>query len=208
MANHPVTKYLAPARASFRYAAIADVDVVKTAVATSLVAATYAGVDLNGAFANPGPARTKMHRLSVSTAAEAACYNTTDPIVATCTDQQGNARTLVATLTAAAGNETIEFTLVGGADAGALAVVSIAVPAQLKNSGAFTFGVTDVVFDTPCRQLRCGAAGDIVVGYEAETTSGVKLVDTLTGVEGERHDVGAKRIITTGTTAFPVTAYL
>jgi len=201
---------ISSARYTLRYADIDDADAVVTTLATSLTAATVTAAGLNGTLANPGPALTKMHRLSVTTTAEAACYNTTDPIIATCTDQVGATRLLYATLVTAGGNETIEFTLADGSDAGALSVISYAIPAQLKNSGAFTFGVTDVVFDAAARQLRCGAAGSIVVEYEAESAAGTAITDTLTGIEGERHDVFVKKILDSAaaTDAFPITAYI
>lgn len=208
--RNPVTKNLAPARYTLRYADIDDDDAIKTAVATVAADTTYTGADLNGALANPGPALTKMHRLTVTTSSNAGSYTIVDPIVATCTDQYGATRSLEVTLTAVNGGEVLEFALENGTDAGALTVSSIAIPAMNDTGGQFEFGVSDVVFDEPCRQLRCGAAGDIVVNYEAESISGTAIQDTLTGIEGERHDVFCKRILddSGNTDAFPITAYI
>lgn len=197
---------LEPARYTLSYDDIDDVDAIKTAIATSTSVASYSGAALNGALG----ASTKMHRLSVTTSAVAACYNTTDPIEFTCYDQFGHARTLYVTLTQAGGNETVEATLADGSDAGSLYTEQIDVPAQLKATGQFEFGVTDVVFDEPARQLRCGSAGDIVVEYEQLYDGSTAVSDTLSGVEGERHDVYAKKILdaAAATDAFPITAYL
>ena len=197
-----------PAWGTLSYADLDDVDAIKQSVATSVAAQSYSGATLDGVLANPGPAKTKMHRLSVTTAASVGTYNITDAITATCTDQLGATRTLTATLTAVNGGETVEFTLSGGADAGAMTVSQIDVPAQNDANGAFEFGVTDVVFDSPARQIRGGAAGDVAVQYEMDLASGVSFTDTLECVEGEHHDVFVKKILDTGTTAFPVKAYL
>jgi len=199
---------LYPAWGTLKYADIDDVDAIKLSVATAAVVKSYSGATLDGTFANPGPAKTKMHRLSVTTAVHAGTYNITDAITATCTDQFGNSRTLTATLTNANGGETVEFTLADGSDAGAMTVSQIDVPAQNDALGSFEFGVTDVVFDDPARQVRGGANGDIAVEYEAALLTGTAHQDVLPCEQGEHHDVFAKKILDTGTTAFPVTAYL
>lgn len=199
---------LYPSWGTLKYADIDDVNAIKTAVATAAVSKSYSGADLDGVMANPGPALTKMHRLSVTTSASVGTYTITSAITATCTDQFGNTRTLSATLTAVNGNEIVEFTLADGSDAGAMTVTQIDVPAQNDANGQFEFGVTDVVFDQSARQIRGGAFGDVAVEYDAELLSGTAHQDVLPCEQGEHHDVFVKKILDTGTTAFPVTAYL
>lgn len=205
--SHSSTLY--PAWGTLSYSDIDDPNAIKTSIATAVTKQTYDGAALNGTFANPGPAKTKMHVLSVTTASNGGSYVVGSTIVFTCTDQRGKTRTLTATITNADGGETLDAVDADGNIVGAMTVSTIVVGAQADTGGAFEFGVTDVVFDDTVRQLRGGAAGDIAVEYEADLISGVvAFTDTLQCIEGERHDCFAKKILDSGTDAFPVKAYL
>lgn len=197
---------------TLRYTDIDDDNALVTAVATATSQATFTAASLDGAMANPGPAFTKMHQLCVVTSASVGSYNIVDEITATCTDQFGVARTLTATLTDVNGGETVIFADSDGNELGAMTCSSIVVPAQNDTSGQFEFGVRDVMFDEPARELRGGAAGNIAVLYEVDLTIG-EPDDVLPCLEGEHHTVSAWGILdtatdTTATDAFPVTAYL
>lgn len=186
-----------PAPRTYTFAAIADADGLKTSIATSTSVATYSGATLNGALANPGPATIPLTmNVSVTTTSQSNTYNITSPIVVTGTNAAGATITDSLTLTTDDGNETV-----AGTKAFAT-VTSIAVPAQSNTSGAFTFGVQNIVFDEAAREVRGGSAGNIVVGYDGSTT------DTIPCLAGEHHKVFAKRIVSSGTTALPVTVYL
>lgn len=217
MAANATTKNLSPALYSLRYADIDDDNAIKTAIATVAADTTYTAGDLNGVMASPGPALTKMHRLTVTTSASAGTYTIVRPLIFTCTDQRGNERLLYRTLTAVGGGEVLEFAALDGTDQGALTVVSIFIPEMNDASGSLEFGVSDVVFDEPCRQVRGGGGGKpglplfIGVEYQSllDSTDNTTIIgDVLVCIEGERHDCFVKRILDTGTTAFPVTAYI
>lgn len=183
--------------ATFALAEVEDDDALKTAVATSLTAATYSGATLNGALANPGPAVMRLPQyVRVATSALAACYNITDPIVFTGT-LDGAVVTDSITLTDTDGNEAID------GDQAFDTVVSIAVPAQLKATGQFTFGVTDIVFSNkrPGIQIEFGAAGNIVVEFFDGST------ETIVGLEGAKKEGLIKRIVDASTTADPLTVW-
>lgn len=82
-------------------------------------------------------------------------------------------------------------------------ITSISFPAQGGAGGTFKIGVNDIVASDgqPFRQVRGGAAGNVVVGF-VEGGS-----DTLPCAAGEHHDVRVARLYYTNTTAWPVTLY-
>lgn len=165
--SSPLTKTFATA--------LLDVDAIVTTLATVASPTVVSGAGLNGAMGATSIAPFSR-TLSVTTTAFASTYNTTDPIVVTGLDLDGNTITQNLLLTAAGGNQTIQGTKLFSS------VVSIAIPAQLTTSGAFTFGVRDVG-TVACRQLRANAAGNIKVKYSNGS------LDTLLFAAGEKMDV-------------------
>lgn len=176
------------------FAAIADVDAIKTAIATAAAPATYSGVALNGAIG--AAALGVSQTFTVKTRANAGAYVTANPIVVTGLDWQGKIISESVSLTQTNGGETVQGTKAFAR------FTSIAVPAQNDTSGSFEFGVGDILLDMPARELRAGAIGDIKVGYQDGGT------DVLPSIAAERHTVLAFRVYSTGTTALPVTVYL
>ena len=173
---------------------LADADALKTSIATSVTAQTYAGATLNGVAANPGPAVLDPPRFfSVATSTQAATYNTTDPIVVTGT-YGGQTVTENVTLANAGGNES----KVGNQPFDT--IVSVATPAQLTTNGAFTFGLSGVACKKPngnlhpYRQVRAIGAGNLKVGYSGGFT------DTFAMTDGEKDTIEPVRIYAVGTT--------
>jgi hypothetical protein len=143
-----------PTWKSYAAATIADVDAIKTSIATSTSTAQYTGAALNGAL---GASAIRFPQcVSVTTSSSVGSYNTSDPIVFTGTDKDGGTITASLTLTQADGNETI----VDSALQGFASVTQIDVPAQVDTNGAFEFGVRDVVLDPPAQYLVAGANGN------------------------------------------------
>ena len=177
-------------------AALVDDDGIMTLRATATTAESVTGVDLDGAYANPGPAypapagHTGVAQYpTVTTTLEVPdVYNITDPIVFTGT-YGGKTATSSCTLTAVKGNETI----IG--DNPLDSVVSVAIPAQLTTDGEFTFGFTDlaarkssgVVY--PWRKVRAGAAGNVAIYYPGGDT------DVLAMAEAEQDEILITRIV-------------
>lgn len=174
-------------------AAPAIANAIKTSIATSTSVATYTGVQLNGSI---GAAVFSLPQLvTVTNTNSVAAYNTTNAITITGENDQGVVITDTLLLTAANGNQTITSVKAF------LKITSIAVPAQLTTAGAFTFGVSDIVFSSPIREIRAGAAGNLIVGYQDATT------DTVPLAAGERHLAYMTKIVSAGTTALPITIY-
>jgi hypothetical protein len=169
------------------YAAIAVANGLKQAIATNVAAQSYSAATLDGGLANPGPAVFVLPMtVSVTTSAMAATYNTTDPIVFTGTNPDGDAATVSLMLLAAGGGETIVATT------GLLTVTTIDVPAQLGGAGTFTFGVRDIMPGSKAAivQFVAEADGDVLVGWVNGHTDTVtvakdmpetQLVDTIFG---------------------------
>lgn len=185
------------------YAAITDVDAIKTSIATALTEQTYTGAAINGALA----AGIRFPQVpTVTTSAAPATYNTADAIVFTGTDEDGNAVTASVTLTNAGGNETVQAAAGLGATRGMATVTKIVVPAMLQLGGALEFGVGDLVLfaagtkGLPAWRLRAGGAGNIICCDQDGNA------DTLPAVgAGESWEVLAARVVAVGTTALPVT---
>ena len=201
--------YPAAKLSTFTLAQLVDADGLVLSVASNVAIQTYSGASLDGTFANPGPASFRMPRgISVTTSASGATYNTTDAIVITGTDENGDALVENITLANAGGSE-LQVTA-----AGFLTLTSIVTPAQLGGGGAFTFGVRDVVLSNarPARQVRHGAAGDILLGFAGDDLSALtagQYRDIVTGIEAERHDAFILRVYGAATTTSdPVTIYI
>jgi hypothetical protein len=175
------------------FAAIADVDAIKTAIATVAATATYTGAGLNGAIGAAAFGITQT--FTVKTRSNAGAYHIVDPIVVTGTNARGETITDSLYLTAENGNETIEGTIAF------ISITSIAVPAQHDTSGQFEFGVGDILFVSPAREIRAGAAGNIKIGFQDGGT------DTQPVLAAERIPSLIFRVYSTGTTALPVTVY-
>lgn len=172
---------------------LADADGIKTLVATALTAASYDGADFNGAL-GAGPIAFAPPRYpSVTTTADAATYNTTDPIVFTGT-RGGRPATVEILLTQAGGNETVIAT--EPLDT----LETIDVPAQLTVNGEFTFGWSGIAckkhadVEHPFRQVRAMGAGNLHVGY----IGGAE--DTFAMTDGEKDAIEVRRIYATNTT--------
>lgn len=116
----------------------ADADSIKTSIATSLTAQSYSGAALNGVVG--ATVMSPRRALTVTTTAEGApTYNTTDPIVWTYIDWCDQEVTTSVMLTSTTALQTITTVIE------AKRVVSVAPPAQLLATGAFTFGTAAVV---------------------------------------------------------------
>lgn len=183
-------------------ALLTDTDGIKTAAAAPIAVTNYTGAALNGAVQAAGFVFPRYP--TVTTTANAATYNTTDPILVTGT--RGGVVVIVSLLlTAAGGGQTITGTTP------LETVTNIRVPAQLQAAGGLAFGVVDlgpfadvkvnaVVGDVPYRAVKAGGVGTLVLGY---ADGGI---DTLTCVEGAVEPVLAYRVYATST-ATPITVY-
>lgn len=175
--------------------ALASGNAIKTSIATAITAQSYSTVGLNGAIGQSQFALPQT--VSVTTSSHSGSYIITSPIVVTGLDPYGNTITENLTLTQVNGNETIQ-----GVKSFAQ-VTKIDVPPMTDTSGAFTFGVGDVLLPsgTFFRKLRSNSAGDIKVGFQDGTT------DTIHLLAGETVNVLANRIYSTGTSATALTAF-
>jgi hypothetical protein len=184
-------------------AGLTDADGIKASIVTAVVASNYVGAALDGAVQAAGFGFPRYP--TVASTANAATYNTTDPIVVTGT-RSGVVSAVSLMLTAAGGGETIT---------GATpldTVTAIDVPAQLLAAvGAFTFGVVDMGCrcevnagalgqEIPYREVKVGGAGNLVVGFGDATTC------TIPCVADEREPILVHRIYGTSTTT-PITVY-
>jgi len=145
---------------TFASGAIADVDAIKKAVATSSSAQSYSGAALDGAtnFTSESPQHTKPSRtVSVTRSSNAGSY------------VQGSKVTFTGTLNGEAQTEEIAMPDTDGGDTlkGAKLfdeVTQIDVEAQSDASGQFEFGVEDV-----------GGPGGGVFGFRAHAVGDVSL---------------------------------
>lgn len=187
------------------YAAVAVVDAIKTAIATSLAVATYTGAALNGGYANPGPASfvasgRVWQTVSATTSAQPGAYNVIDPIMFTGTDADGTTQTESVYLTAVNGNETV---------AGVLpfrTVTSIAVPAQALDTGQFQFGAHDLCSTNRgvIVYVRADAAGNVALVHDGD--DGSEYTDTIAAGDNEVLECALKRV--SGATAVGVTVFV
>lgn len=130
---------------------------LKTSVATSLTPVTYTYADLNGRI-GALPAEQGVNRcISATTTGVANAYNILDPIRVTGLDTAGRVAYAEIKLTNTSGGETVQ-------SAGWMArVTEIIVPAQLLNTGAFTFGFGDVVFSPVAAAIETSTAGSLLI---------------------------------------------
>jgi len=184
-------------------AGLTDTDGIKTVEQAPIALTTYSGAQLNGAVQVAGFEFPRYP--SVTTTANAATYNTTDPIVVTGT-RSGIVCTVDLLPLADGGGETIVGT------APLETVTSITVPAQLQAAGGLAFGVSGlgpfarvlggaIVGNQPYRRAKAGSAGTLVLGFDDGTT------DTTTCIAGAVEDVLFTSIGATST-ATPITVYV
>lgn len=165
--------------------AIASSNAIKTSIATSTSVQTYSGAGLTGTLAG-GP-YSVGRTVSVTTTSSSTTYNTTNAIVVTGKDVNGNVITDNLLLTQSGGNETIVSTK------SFASVTSIAVPAQLGTGGAFVFGVYDVAPGTEILEIRIKTAGTLVMTYHDGSS------DTLSALAGDRLPYSPTKISGTST---------
>lgn len=195
--------YSSPRKITLTTDQLADVDAIKTAIATSASAAEYTDTDLDGALASAGVVGLDPPRfVSITTSSSASSYSIASPIVVTGT-RGGVVVTESLSLTDEDGGETI----VG--DQPFDAITSISVPAQDDTSGQFEFGVSGIAArvneareQVPYRGIRVGATGGAVkLGFEGG------YEDTSTYPADDFDSVQFIRLYGAGTTATPVTLY-
>jgi hypothetical protein len=205
------TAKLYPSRVhqTFTSAQLADVDAIKTAIATAATIQTYTGAAINGALAISNVAYMRLPQAVSMTASSAASqYTALSLVVFTGTAWDGSALTESLTVTDANGG----WTVVG--NEGFRTVTQVLVAAQAATGGQWEFGVRDVLMPSasPIRQIRHGSDGDILVGFEGDDNAAPNTTlyrDTVTGLEGERHDGLYRRVFgTAATTSSPVTIYI
>ena len=185
---------------TYTYATIAAATAIKTSVATAVTPSTYSGGQLDGSADGGARSATGLpfeQAITATTSAHSASYKTgsANAITVTGTAEDGSAITDTIVLTQANGNETV------ATSKGFAKVTSITVPGQNDTSGAFTFGIGDIVLAKPIRQIRAGIDGNVKLGYQAG------VIDTLGLVATEKEQVLAARIYDSGTTALPVRIY-
>lgn len=113
----------------------ADPDSIKTLIATVAAGVSYSGADLNGAYANPGPAVfPSASAVTVITEANAGSYVNASTITITGTVDGVAGQTEVLTITGTDGGQSLKtaklFTAVSQVD----------IQAQVNVGGGFTFG--------------------------------------------------------------------
>lgn len=172
---------------------------IKQSIATSTSTQSYSGAALDGSIGQGAIDLPQSVSLTTSAAVGAYATGAGNKIVVTGVDIANNAITGYLTLTAANGGETVVAVDASGLILGFAKVTNIAVPPQLLTSGAFQWGVRDVVLDTLSIDIRGGAASsNIVVGNDDGTT------DTVPTELGE-HLYYAIRVVFGSSTAFPIT---
>lgn len=161
---------------------LADADAIKTSIATDDTnASVYTDTELDGVI---GDSTMVFGRtLSVTTSTSAATYNTTDPIIITGLDLNGNSQIEDLFLTQAGGNETVTGTLAF------TSVTQIFVPIQDDNTGFFTFGVQDAILADQAREIRVATGGNLHVTYPDGTEDTIPAL-----VDGEKLPIGPVKI--------------
>lgn len=142
--------------------ALADIDAIKLSIATVAGAAAYSGAGINGVIGLTSmvPART----VTVTAATSPGSYVAASTITFTGTDAADRVITEVLALVGTGGNETLIGTK------GFKTVTAIDIQAQVDTSGAFSFGVRDILCDKAPYMIRATAAGDLKVGYSDGST--------------------------------------
>lgn len=200
----PLSSGPAPDAYTFTTANIADLDAIKTSIATAATAQTYSGAALNGASTTPYPdSKTGFAQWPAATASShAGSYVNGSTVVFTGT-YLGETVTRTATVSGTGGGAT--FIADGPIDG---PVTSVVVDAQADTGGAWTFGFVDLCCrrrnnrNEPWREVRCGGvAGD--VGFVRPNGA----ADVLPCTVGEHHSVLILRLKTSTTTATSITLY-
>jgi hypothetical protein len=132
-----------------------DIDAIKSSIATVADEVTYSGVDLNGVIG--ATAMQAPRTVTATLAASAGSYVASSTITITGTDYRGAVLVEVLTIVGTDGTETLVGTK------GFATVVSILIEAQFDTSGAFSFGVQDVMLNG-CG-IRVGTAGHVKLGF-------------------------------------------
>lgn len=167
---------------------------IKLSIATALAKQEYSGAALNGAI---GAALIAPECLITATSsAFAATYNTTDPILVDGLTVDGKAVQAKIFLTLAGGGETRQ------SDIALAYVTKITVPAQLTTSGAFTFGIGDIVLLGGCRRVEMQKA---VSGVVKGVTQSGRSVDLTLPQYGVR-DIALAKLLS-AQADFPVVIY-
>lgn len=181
---------------------LTDADGVKTVAAAPIALTTYSGAALNGAVQTAGFNFPRF--VTITTAVNAATYNTTDAILITGT-RSGVVTTATVTPTNAAGGETLTTTTPFDT------VTSVRVPAQLQAAGGISIGVIDMGCrcevnagalggEIPYREVKVNGAGDLLVRFYDGTT------ETIPCLAGDRESILVHRIYGTST-ATPIVVY-
>jgi hypothetical protein len=149
-----------------------------TAVHASIAGAASPQV-VTTALTNPVPAATIQANKSpigrivtVTTSTSAASYNVGagNALTVKGADANGVAISDTLTLTAAGGNETV------ATSKAFVTVTEIDIPTQPNTSGAFTFGVSDLVFSDPPREIRAAGTGALGLTFADGGTDTIPLV--------------------------------
>jgi hypothetical protein len=151
---------------TYASADLADADGVKISAATSASPVTILAAAMNGAAMGSGGVLDLPRTVSVTSSASVGSYAIASPIVVT-GKRGGETVTENLTLTATGGNETIYGTQAFDS------LTSIAIPAMVNTSGAFTFGVADICApagDT-FSAVKCDTAVTLYVKYGESSTS-------------------------------------
>lgn len=165
--SRPVNALSSPEHGGSVAGALAVTNAIKMSIASAATPQSYSGAALNGAI---GAAAMELPRtVSVTTSAHAGSYVPASTVTFTGTDKDGNAITEALALVATNGGETI----VGLK--GFMQITQIDVQAQNDASGAFTFGVQDIVVPG-CRVVRVGTGGDLHVTYASGIQSTIPKV--------------------------------
>jgi hypothetical protein len=190
---------------TFTVANIADLDAIKTTIATAASSQAYTGAALNGASTTPLPdSKTGYAQWPCATASSSAgSYVNGSTIIFTAT-YKGVAVTRTATVSGTDGGA--KFVADGPVDG---AVTNVVVGAQTNTSGAWTFGFCDLecvrrgasAQQEPWRNERGGSAGNIGYYDNGGTTQ------ILPCIEGEHHGVQIARLNTDTTTVTSITLY-
>lgn len=171
-----------------------DDDAIKLSIATSTSAVSYSGVALDGAI-GAGAIRFPQ-RIILTTGAHNGTYKTgaSNAFTITGTDEAGNVITDTIAPTATNGGEVLPTAK------GFASVTKIEGPGQNDALGTLKFGVEDIVCKPAAREVRAGAAGNLVLVDEAGHS------DTTPFLQGEHQAVNASRFDVSGCT-FPFTIY-
>ncbi len=152
---------------------VADVDAIKTSIATSTSPVTYTGAQLDGII---GTSNMTPRRGPTATLAASVGAYSLEPWVWTCVDWYG------ATVTRSASPGTANGGVTFGPDEDVAQVVSVTIPAQVSTAGSFTLG-TAQVDGRGSDLMDLGLAGQPLV-------TGWRLQDVDVDVMGDEETLG------------------